>query len=171
MAVPGFAFRPDHCLQSRFLCGGTVRDLTLFTVSVSALFLLLRPLTQFMLPCPTSDWPPVTTAIRHVLPVSQAAPQRSRPDATSDARNASFTSMTLIWAISFVNCRLAHVMNVWAADKRVNVCSVVSVVRPVVPKVDGTAPWGAVGLPRWALIGTRGGRERCYYHKGALVDK
>jgi hypothetical protein len=32
-------------------------------------------------------------------------------------------------------------------------------------------PWGAVGLPRWALIGTRGGRERCYYHRGALVDK
>jgi hypothetical protein len=31
--------------------------------------------------------------------------------------------------------------------------------------------WGAVGLPRWALIGTRGGRERCYYYRGALVDK
>jgi hypothetical protein len=42
---------------------------------------------------------------------------------------------------------------------------------PVVPKVGGTTPWGAVGLPRWALIGTRGGRERCYYHRGALVDK
>jgi hypothetical protein len=41
----------------------------------------------------------------------------------------------------------------------------------VVPKVGGTAPWGAVGLPRWALIGTRGRRERCYYHRGALVDK
>jgi hypothetical protein len=41
----------------------------------------------------------------------------------------------------------------------------------VVPKVGGTAPWGAVVLPRWALIGTRGGRERCYYHRGALVDK
>jgi hypothetical protein len=40
--------------------------------------------------------------------------------------------------------------------------------RPVVPKVGGTAPWGAVGLQRWAL---RGGRERCYYHRGALVDK
>jgi hypothetical protein len=38
--------------------------------------------------------------------------------------------------------------------------------RAVVPKVDGTAPWGAVGLPKWALIGTRGGRERCYYHRG-----
>jgi hypothetical protein len=43
--------------------------------------------------------------------------------------------------------------------------------RPVVPKVDGTASWGAVGLPRWALIVTRGGRERCYYLRGALVDK
>jgi hypothetical protein len=45
--------------------------------------------------------------------------------------------------------------------------------RPVVPKVGRTVPWGAVGLPRWALIGTRGGRERCYYHRGggALVDK
>ena len=32
--------------------------------------------------------------------------------------------------------------------------------RAVVPKVGGTAPWGAVGLPRWALIGTRGGRGR-----------
>jgi hypothetical protein len=31
----------------------------------------------------------------------------------------------------------------------------------VVPKVGGTAPWGAVGLPRWALLGTRGGRGRC----------
>jgi hypothetical protein len=43
----------------------------------------------------------------------------------------------------------------------------------VVPKVGGTAPWGPVGLPRWALIGTRGGRESCYYHRGggALVDK
>jgi hypothetical protein len=40
-----------------------------------------------------------------------------------------------------------------------------------VRKVGGTAPWGAVGLTRWALIGTRGGRERCYYHRGALVDK
>jgi hypothetical protein len=43
--------------------------------------------------------------------------------------------------------------------------------RSVVLKVGGTAPLGAVGLPRWALIGTRGGRERCYYHRGALVDK
>jgi hypothetical protein len=43
--------------------------------------------------------------------------------------------------------------------------------RAVVPKVGGTAPWGAVGLPRWALIGTRAGRERCYYHRGALVNK
>jgi hypothetical protein len=41
----------------------------------------------------------------------------------------------------------------------------------VVRKVGGTAPWEAVGLLRWALIGTRGGRERCYYHRGALVDK
>jgi hypothetical protein len=44
----------------------------------------------------------------------------------------------------------------------------------VVPKVGGIAPWGAVGLPRWALIGTRGGRERCYYHGGgggAQVEK
>jgi hypothetical protein len=41
----------------------------------------------------------------------------------------------------------------------------------VVPKLGGTAPGGAVGLRRWALIGTRGGRERCYYHRGALVDK
>jgi hypothetical protein len=32
-------------------------------------------------------------------------------------------------------------------------------------------PWGEVGLPRWALIGMRGERERCYYHRGALVDK
>jgi hypothetical protein len=46
-----------------------------------------------------------------------------------------------------------------------------SLSRSVVPKVGGTAPWGALGLPRWALIGTRGGRERCYYHRGALVDK
>jgi hypothetical protein len=38
---------------------------------------------------------------------------------------------------------------------------------PVVPKVGGNAPWGAVGLPRWALIGTRGGRERRYYHRGS----
>jgi hypothetical protein len=44
-------------------------------------------------------------------------------------------------------------------------------VKPVVPKVSGTAPWRAVGLPRWALIGKRGGRERCNYHRGALVDK
>jgi hypothetical protein len=44
-------------------------------------------------------------------------------------------------------------------------------VKAVVPKMGGAAPWGAVGLPRWALIGTRGGRERCYYHRGALVDK
>jgi hypothetical protein len=43
--------------------------------------------------------------------------------------------------------------------------------RLVVPKVGGTVPSGAVGLPRWALIGTRGGRQRCYYHRGALVDK
>ena len=43
--------------------------------------------------------------------------------------------------------------------------------KSVVPNVGGTAPWGAVGLPRWALIGTRGERERCYYHRGALVDK
>jgi hypothetical protein len=41
----------------------------------------------------------------------------------------------------------------------------------VVPKVGGTAPWGAVGLPKWALIGTGGGREHYYYYKGALVDK
>jgi hypothetical protein len=41
----------------------------------------------------------------------------------------------------------------------------------MVPKVGGTAPWGAVGLTRWALIGTRGGRERCYYHRRELVDK
>ena len=26
-------------------------------------------------------------------------------------------------------------------------------------------------FPKWALIGTRGGRERCYYHTAALVDK
>jgi hypothetical protein len=31
-------------------------------------------------------------------------------------------------------------------------------------------PWESVGLPRWALMGTIGGRERCH-HKGALVDK
>jgi hypothetical protein len=44
--------------------------------------------------------------------------------------------------------------------------------KAVVPKVGGTAPWGgAVGLPKWALIGTRGGRESFYYHRGALVDK
>jgi hypothetical protein len=41
----------------------------------------------------------------------------------------------------------------------------------VVPKVGGTAPWGSVGLPRWALIGMRSVRERCYYHRGVLVDK
>jgi hypothetical protein len=41
----------------------------------------------------------------------------------------------------------------------------------VVPKVGGTAPWGAVGLPRWALIGTRGGRERCYYHRGGGASR
>jgi hypothetical protein len=34
------------------------------------------------------------------------------------------------------------------------------VVISVVAKVGGTASWGAVGLPRWALIGTRGGRGR-----------
>jgi hypothetical protein len=43
--------------------------------------------------------------------------------------------------------------------------------KAVVPNVGGTAPWGVVGLPRWALIGTRGGRERCYVHRGALVEK
>jgi hypothetical protein len=43
--------------------------------------------------------------------------------------------------------------------------------RSVVPKVGGTTPWGAVGLLRWALIGSRGGREHCYNHRGVLVDK
>jgi hypothetical protein len=42
--------------------------------------------------------------------------------------------------------------------------------RAVAPKVGITAPCGAVGLPRWALIGTRGERERCYYHREALVE-
>jgi hypothetical protein len=54
------------------------------------------------------------------------------------------------------------------------VSSCLSIVHPssaMIPKVGGTAPCGAVGLPRWALIGKRGGRERCYYHRGALVDK
>jgi hypothetical protein len=46
------------------------------------------------------------------------------------------------------------------------------------PKWAVLPPWGAVELSRWALIDTRGGRERCYYHRGrcyyhrgALVDK
>jgi hypothetical protein len=54
-----------------------------------------------------------------------------------------------------------HSISVMTAVVRhvVDMCAAYSF-RPVVPKVGGTAPWGAVGLPRWALIGMRGGRGR-----------
>ena len=67
-----------------------VWDLTLFTVYVSIIFNTPTSNSiQATMPY-LSDWPPVSMAMMHVLPVSQAALQRSRPAATSDARNAFF---------------------------------------------------------------------------------
>lgn len=67
VVVPGFSFRPRHCLPYRFPYG----DTEIWPSVLSVLFLMLRTLPHFLLPCPTSDWPRVSVAIRHVLPASK----------------------------------------------------------------------------------------------------